>query len=269
MLGACSLMPLETGERTGGDKSGDYASLMRVAAAMRQANDLNGAVGVYRNVSSHAPNKPEPLIELGATLMDLGRYNEASTSYEAALNLQPKNPEALVGQARALLQSDRPQLAIPPLERELKIHPDDIKALTALGIAQDLTGNHPLAQETYRSGLQLSPGNAALTGDLALSLAIESRTDEALQLLKPIATLPDATPRMRQNLALVYGLAGDRDAAARMARLDLDETAVQHNLAYFETLRTLPPAARTRAIMAVPAAAPLMTPATSPDLERR
>jgi hypothetical protein len=40
-----------------------------------------------------------------------------------------------------------------------------------------------------------------------------------------------------------------------MARRDLDASAVDHNLAFYETLRRLPPDARSRAILAASAAA--------------
>jgi Flp pilus assembly protein TadD len=271
-LGACSTVnsvpPLQTDARTGGKATADYDSLLRVAATMRQAGDFAGAVGVYRQASVLAPQRTEPLVLLGATLFDMGQYNEASNAYEAALRLEPHDSEALVGQAKALLQSDRPQLAIGPLQRELAVHPDNVKALTVLGVAQDLTDDHEQAQQTYRNALARSPLNPALTGDLALSLAIVGRTDEALQLLKPLAAGLDATPRLRQNLALVYGLAGDREAAARTARLDLDEDAVNHNLNYYETLRSLPPAARTRAILAAPPGSRAMAPAAGTDPQR-
>jgi len=271
-LGACSsvrsIPPLQTDDRTGGKAVPDYDSLMRVGAAMRSANDLEGAVGVYRQASIRDPLKSDPLVQLGETLLELGKYNEASTAFEAALRINPTQPAALVGQAKALLQSNRPQLALAPLEREIKAHPDDVKARTALGIAQDLTNDHKAAQATYHDALMLDPQNAALTGDLALSLAIEGRTDEAIQLLRPLASGPDGTPRLRQNLALIYGLAGDHDAASRLARLDLDETSVAHNLEFYETLRTLPPDARTRAILSTPSTIRTVTPGASPNPER-
>jgi Flp pilus assembly protein TadD len=256
------IAPLQTDQRSGGHAAADYDSLMRVAAAMRDANDLESAVGVYREAGIHAPQLPMPLILLGDTLLELGQYNEASQAYEGALRLSPQNSAALVGQGRALLQSDRPQLALAPLRRELAAHPENLKAITALGVAQDLTGDHATAQHTYRDALLDNPNNPALTGDLALSLAIEGYTDEAIKLLAPLASGSSSTPRLRQNLALIYGLAGDREDAQRTARLDLDEDAVQHNLAYFETLRSLPIAVRTRAILAAPVTSRTATPST-------
>jgi Flp pilus assembly protein TadD len=73
-------------------------------------------------------------------------------------------------------------------------------------------------------------------------------------MLQPIAMGPSGSARARQNLALIYGLNGNVAEATRLSRIDLDETAVAHNLAYYQTLRQLSPEARNRAILSVGAA---------------
>ena len=60
-----------------------------------------------------------------------------------------------------------------------------------------------------------------------------------------------SSPRERQTLALIYGLQGNRQAAEQMARLDLNPQAVQRNLAYYDSLRLMPPDARQRAIQSL------------------
>ena len=60
---------------------------------------------------------------------------------------------------------------------------------------------------------------------------------------------PGASAQERQTLALIYGLQGSVAEAARLGRIDLDEASVEHNLAYYQTLRELPPEARDRAIL--------------------
>jgi Flp pilus assembly protein TadD len=62
---------------------------------------------------------------------------------------------------------------------------------------------------------------------------------------------PSGTPQDRQTLALIYGLKGDRRTAERLASIDLDPAAVQHNLAAYDNLRRLSPEARSRAIRAL------------------
>ena len=47
------------------------------------------------------------------------------------------------------------------------------------------------------------------------------------------------------------GKIGWRAAAEQMARRDLDQTSVQHNLAYYDRLRKLSPEARRRALQSI------------------
>jgi Flp pilus assembly protein TadD len=65
------------------------------------------------------------------------------------------------------------------------------------------------------------------------------------------ALAPNASANERQSLALIYGLAGDRAAAKKVARLDLDAASVQSNLTYYDMLRRLSPEARLRALQSV------------------
>jgi len=74
------------------------------------------------------------------------------------------------------------------------------------------------------------------------------------RLLRPVAYASSASPRERQTLALIYGLKGDPKAARELARMDLDAASVDHNLAFYDTLRRLPPDARSRAILSASAA---------------
>ena len=50
-------------------------------------------------------------------------------------------------------------------------------------------------------------------------------------------------------MALIYGLTGNTAQAARLGRIDLDDASVEHNLAYYQSLRELSPEARTQAIL--------------------
>ncbi len=120
--------------------------------------------------------------------------------------------------------------------------------LVLLGVVEDIGGQHQRAQYYYREGLQHSPGDPSLTVDLALSLALSGDYTNAIATLQPIATGPSGTAQERQTLALIYGLQGNTGEAARLGRIDLDETAVEHNLGYYRTLRELPPEARDRAV---------------------
>ena len=86
-----------------------------------------------------------------------------------------------------------------------------------IGVADDFIDQHGEAQARYRRGLELAPGDAGLTVNLALSLALTGDYDQAIARLRPLAGGPSGTPHDRQTLALIYGLKGDRRAAEKPA----------------------------------------------------
>jgi Flp pilus assembly protein TadD len=182
-------------------------------------------------------------------LLKMGAVNEAIVSYNQALVRPGDTQGAQIGLAKAFLKTGKPELALAPLSKALEASPDDPKLLLLLGVTRDMAGQHWEAQSYYRNGLARAPGDPALTLDLALSLALSGDYPNAIAVLQPLAMAPTSSLRERQTLALIYGLRGNVAEAARLGRIDLDDVAVEHNLAYYQTLRELSPEARSRAIL--------------------
>lgn len=240
----------------GGAGPVSYDTLMRVAAATHAGGDLASSVTIYRRAAVLEPHAAAPFVALGNTLVEMGEMNEAILAYKSALERVENEPEALRGLAKAYLKTGRPELAGAPLAAAYQATPNDPKLLLLIGVADDFVGQHKEAQARYRRGLELLPRDPALTLDLALSLALAGNYTEAVGVLRPTAIAPTGTPRQRQTLALIYGLAGDRALAEKMARRDLEPNAVQHNLAYYERLRNLSPEARRHALQSMSNSSP-------------
>jgi Flp pilus assembly protein TadD len=240
--------PLAVDGREGASKI-NYPTIMRIGMAAKAGGDYANAVSLFRKAAEIASSEAAPLVAAGDTLRDMGNENEAIVAYKAALERNPRYPLALEGLAKAYLDTGKPELAEAPLETAYQDAPSNPKTLLLMGVTADFTGNHPQAQADYTQGLKELPGDPALTLDLALSQALGEQYDAAIQTLQPLADGPTSSPRERQTLALIYGLKGDRVAAARYARMDLNEAAAEHNMAYYDTLRRLPPEARTRAVL--------------------
>ena len=235
--------------RDGGGAVPSYDSLMRIGAAAQGGGDFVNALGVYRRASEVDPLNPAPLVAAGDVLLEMGSVNEAIVSYNNALIRNGQNLPALLGLARAFLKTGKPALALDPLNKAYALSPDDPKVLLLEGVAKDFSGEHAEAQAWYRRGLATAPNDPALTVNLALSLALSGDYNSAIATLQPVAMGPGGSPQERQTLALIYGLRGNLAEAARLNRLDLDDTSVEHNLAYYATLRELSPEARSRAIL--------------------
>lgn len=241
--------PLAINGRDGGGKPLDYDGLMRIAAAAHAGGDLASAVAVYRRAASLNTHSVAPFVGLGNALLEMNNVDEAIVAYNSALDRSNQHdPEALRGLARAYLSTGRPELAGHPLALAYKETPNDPKLLQLIGVADDYAGQHEEAQARYRRGLELQPGDTGLSMDLALSLTLTGNYHQAIAVLRPVALDAPSTPQMRQTLALIYGLLGDRVEAGRIARLDLDPQSVQHNLEFYDSLRRLSPEARAQAV---------------------
>jgi Flp pilus assembly protein TadD len=221
---------------------------MRVASSTAAAGDYRTAVALYRRAHTIAPMQATPLTGLGRALSALGAHEDAAEAYRKALALSPDDPNILHGLGNSMIALDQPAAAISHFE--LMLAGGELPAVyNGLGVAHDMLGRHTEAQAFYRTGLKGAPSDMRLRNNLGLSLALSNRFDEAIEILQRLAGDPRAGSQQRLNLALVYGLSGDGVAAAEIARIDLDESAVRRNLSYYRTLRALnDPKATLRAV---------------------
>lgn len=241
--------PLSVNGRDGGGTPPSYDALMRIGIAARSGGDLANALSVFRRAAAINPAAPAAFVAIGDTLLEIGSIDEAILAYNSALARDHHDVAAQLGLAKAYLETGRPQLAFTPVSQALAEQPNNPKGLLLLGVTQDLSGRHLAAQATYRRGLQLAPADPALTVNLALSLALSGNYAGGISELQPVALAPMGTAQERQTLALIYGLQGNVAEAARIGRIDLDQASVEHNLAYYSTLRQLPPDALSRAVL--------------------
>jgi Flp pilus assembly protein TadD len=254
------LDPLTTDGRDGNAPPVSFSAVLHIADVASSAGDYGNAISLYRHAAEMEPGNPAPLVGLGDTLLAAGQADDAILNYNAALKLNPRVGGALRGLAKAYLKTGRPDLAANPLAFAYQDTPNDPKLLMLIGVADDFIGQHRDAQSRYLQGLKLAPGDRALTLNMALSLALSERFNEAIGYLQPLVHTPGATARERQTLALIYGLKGDQKAARQLALVDLAPAAADHNLAFYESLRRLSADARSRAILSASAAQRLTPP---------
>jgi Flp pilus assembly protein TadD len=240
--------------------------MLQLAARTESSGNSAAARKMYAQIAARHPDQPAGHLGLGRTSYRTGDPAEAAQHYRTALTHAPESVTARYGLGKALLAADRPEAAIEQFDDLIAREAADTRPYVAKGVALDMLGRHARAQTVYRSGLDLAPMNVALRTNLGLSLALAGDYKTALRVLEDAARDPKASTRTRQNLALVYGLAGEMEDAAAAGSADLGHGAVQRNLAYYRALREAraitDAAARTRA---VPAAG---DPATSERTQR-
>jgi Flp pilus assembly protein TadD len=210
---------------------------LRVARATRASGDIAAAAPMYRQAAADPSASPQALVEAGDGLLEAGLSSEAIEVY-ARVKSGSARLGALLGLARAHLALGEADQALQSAEQAVAFAPRDARPLVDKGVALDTLQRHTEAQLAYRAALQITPGSISARNDLALSLALSDQYDQGIALLEPLARAPSAVPKTRQNLALIYGLSGDRARAVALSRMDLDADKTDANQAFFARVRT-------------------------------
>ena len=232
-----------------------------VARAALRGGSPRVALQVTSDLLTKQPDDAQALIVHADALTALGQFAAAKLDYTKVLKQDPASVDAHIGLGRLRLPTD-PAGAEALFLEALQNEPRNTTALNDLGIARDLQGHHAAAQESYAKALGVDPNLHAAQVNLALSLAMSGDSDRALKLLQPLASQPDASPKLRHDLAAVLAMGGNEAEAERILSADLTPEQIQQALADYVAARTGKPVPMPPDTAAVPekAASPASTP---------
>lgn len=163
----------------------------RTQLAVQQGNFAE-ALTLAERVVELAPRDAGYRMLLGDLYLKNGRFVSAEAAFSDVLALDPRNPRASLSLALAQIAQGKTQLATAELEQ--------------------------LAE-------------TAAPGDVGLAFALAGNPQRAIALLEPAAREPNATGRVRQNLALAYALAGEWQKARVTAAQDVSPADLAERLA--------------------------------------
>jgi tetratricopeptide (TPR) repeat protein len=115
---------------------GVHLELARVAASLREPDagtELDAAI-------SENPGDPESLYDLGVTLLEAGRGEEACSYLDRARRLNPDFWGSYFQLGRARLQLDQPEQAVPLLRKAAELNATSFSLFYLLGRALSATG---------------------------------------------------------------------------------------------------------------------------------
>lgn len=162
----------------------------RVVKALAR-HDTAIAVAAAEQAVQVAPGVPGYRLLLGQSYMEAGRFVSAGQAFGDVLTLDPANGKAALN----------------------------------LALTQIATGDWQGARRTLSAHSEAIPA-----ADRGLAMALAGDTEGAVALLTMTARSPDATPKVRQNLALAYALAGQWQAARVVAAADMSPADVDKRL---------------------------------------
>lgn len=150
------------------------------------------------------------------TALEAGKVDKAISYAEAAVLASPRDPEYRAILGSAYLEAGRYQSAATAYEDAVEL--GDVRGRTVLIYALTKIANGD--KQVALSALQARQ-NSVPRADLGLALALAGEADRGVKILVDTIREGDTSPKVRQNLAYAYALAGNWRAARVMASEDV------------------------------------------------
>jgi Flp pilus assembly protein TadD len=191
-LGGCAMSGHRSAESasTGRGDLSNVGLATRAQAAMN-AKDYAAAVDFAERAVAFKPDNAAYRTVLGNAYFAAGRFGSAETTYKDSLRLSSNQPEVVLKLVLVTIAQGRKSEALAFLQAGRTV---------------------------------IDPAN------YGLAMALAGEPAEAVSVLEQAAREPQAAPRVRQNLALAYALAGQWDAARTVVAQDLPANLVDARL---------------------------------------
>jgi Flp pilus assembly protein TadD len=180
--------------------------IMSSARSAEANHDYGTASAHYASLYDAAHPDADVAVGMARNLRYAGNAVEAVGALENSLRQLGARPDLLIELGKQHVAAGKPDLAVDPLLQAARLAPSQWEAAHVLGIAYDRMGRHDEARTNYERASVLSPGNARILNNLALSRAMAGDRETAIQLLERAAALPSAPAQVRANLQLIAQL---------------------------------------------------------------
>ena len=155
-----------------------------VGTTLYQMGRIDEALPQHRQAVALAPNYAEAWGNLGTDLQSLGNNDEAVVAYRQALAIRPDMPFIRANLGVALLGLGRSAEATTELRKSLESGTAGAREHLALATGLQMQGQFEDAVTEYQEALRFSgdgPGSAEIHNDLAIALARLGRHQESLE----------------------------------------------------------------------------------------
>jgi len=202
--------------------------------SLEEAGRKEEALEQFRKAAQIDPAYPTPHMNLGYTLEAMGRLDEAIVEYQTVLRLDPQNWQARLNLGSAYGKKGLLDKAIEELQAALKINPNSAAVFNNLADAYRQKGDIENEIESYLKVLQIAPDYAGAHYNIGRAYMKVKQTDKAIAELEAAVRLRPNDSYYRNTLGVLYGQKGLYDEAIRQfeeaLRLAPDTAAYRQNL---------------------------------------
>ena len=154
-----------------------------------------------------SPNLPIEY-NLGHVIGEQGRYDEAATHFDKALQIKPDFFDGLLNMGITRARQGRTGEAVEYFQRAIRVQPKSAKAHAELGVELAKQNRNDAALEELSHALDLAPNDADAHTNLGLVLARLGKVQEALDELHQAVWFNPKSAEAHNNLGLVLLASG-------------------------------------------------------------
>ena len=184
-----------------------------------------------------APQDVSALASAGELSLKLDDLTAAAGFFARADKVDPRNARVKAGEGALMVRNERPGEALRYFSQAEGFGGRTSDFAADRGLAYDLVGDQPHAQQQYRLALKAAPQDDETVRRYALSLGIAGKREQALSELEPLLRKTDrAAWRSR---AFILAMNGDQSGAEHIATTMMPAGMAQGLLPFFQRLPTL------------------------------
>jgi len=205
------------------DKAGRYGTVLVLAAAVvlslmtvTRNYDYQSPVRLWDSVVAARPTNARGWHNLGSSLKDEGRPDEALACYEQVLKIHPDYAGAHYGIGVIWLSRGDLPMAIQRFGEAARLKPDDPAHHAELGKARLLSQDLDAAEASLRTAIELDPDYARAYEYLGLLHIARQQPTDAINAFKSAIQADPGLSAARQNLAAALSSEGRRAEAVQV-----------------------------------------------------
>ena len=169
------------------------------AVACFKAGDFARAEGIYRRIVSNAPNA-SLLADLGIICKKQGKFDEATTFLERAVELEPRSSGHHYKLAEVLFQRGDADAAFRSWSRVIELDPRHADALSWVGCVHLEAGRIDNAIARFQQAIAANPRHYHAHDNLGIALRKRGELDEAIQWHRRAIALNPDLPEAHDHL---------------------------------------------------------------------
>jgi Flp pilus assembly protein TadD len=242
LLGACSMSPdmlpsiaMKPSDTTTG------ATADNSATPTSPQSELQKATIYWGKEYAKKPSELLPALNYAKDLKALGEKDKAFAVLQQASLLHGNDPELAGEYGRLALEMEQVGVANQMLTIADNPEKPDWRVISARGTVLAKQSKYSDAIPFYERALALAPNNPSVMNNLAMAYAMTGDAQKAEGILRQALSAPGATPKVRENLALVLGLQGRYDESKSIASGVMTSDTASANADYLKQMVKLAP----------------------------